>query len=85
MSSSYGLGYELEMKREWLIKAYEWLDPTRALSTLKGTGVSISFSNTTASTGFRIGDGITKRQQDSYLPVNSFMTMLPCSLNNGVT
>ena len=25
VSSSYGLGYELEMKREWLTKAYEWL------------------------------------------------------------
>ena len=25
VSSSYGLGYELEMKREWLTKAYAWL------------------------------------------------------------
>ena len=25
VSSSYGLGYELEMKRKWLTKAYEWL------------------------------------------------------------
>jgi integrase len=26
VSSSYGLGYELEMKREWLTKAYKWLE-----------------------------------------------------------
>ena len=26
VSSSYGLGYELEMKREWLTKAYVWLE-----------------------------------------------------------
>ena len=25
VSSSYGLGYELEMKRKWLTKAYGWL------------------------------------------------------------
>ena len=25
VSSSYGLGYELEVKREWLTKAYKWL------------------------------------------------------------
>ena len=28
VSSSYGLGYGLEMKRKWLTKAYEWSDPT---------------------------------------------------------
>ena len=27
-SSSYGAGYELDMKRKWLTKAYEWLRPT---------------------------------------------------------
>jgi len=27
-SSSYGAGYELDMKRKWLTKAYEWLSPT---------------------------------------------------------
>ena len=26
VSSSYVLGYELEMKREWLTKAYAWLE-----------------------------------------------------------
>jgi hypothetical protein len=25
VSSSYGLGYELDVKREWLAKAYGWL------------------------------------------------------------
>ena len=28
VSSSYGLGYELEVKREWLTKAYEWVKIT---------------------------------------------------------
>jgi integrase len=28
VSSSYGLGYELDMKREWLTKAYEWVKIT---------------------------------------------------------
>jgi hypothetical protein len=27
-SSSYGASYELDMKRKWLTKAYEWLSPT---------------------------------------------------------
>jgi hypothetical protein len=28
VSSSYGAGYEMDMKRKWLTKAYEWLSPT---------------------------------------------------------